>query len=582
MTPIQSVLEWGRTSMTAIVQRMLDSADDTLFGMAESSHSHDDRRNLFDSMRMLRVSSGKLIKGFEAALYDRAQDPLATANLDQLELVDDDALEEDIVVSRITARIEDAAKQSLWEYAARLENLKGADDVRAGLERLRPAHLSKAFRQCLEPIAVDGPTKLVVFKLYERQLMSDSSTVYEGLNLRLEAAGVTSKNVNRRVPPARLPAGQHERRQDGFVPSQLNAVAPVYQIPTSISSLLYGGSPAGVAEAGAGYGAAAPAGYGSGAFDPSAPAFASSGTAYGSAGGGAPGHGPAIFGTPGLAQAAAQGLDLNAPGSLQRISLVAQLMLEASRGWSGAESDAANGLLVPLIRIALGDPGFFTDAQHPARVLLASLVTAKGGPGARLDDVRATLDAMAAGSPVPQQMQPLSATDLHRFLVSQRSAGASTSARMEEAKAHAYQQIRALGSGRDLPVGMAAFLTQVWLPLVSSIHLKFGAESDEMRRATRILQRLFAECRWLPQMKDTGAVRQIVDELEEGLGELAVPPPLVTKAKTTLQDGLGVQEPTPRLLDVETLAERAPPEAALAGEPANDGAAAAAVHDDAA
>jgi hypothetical protein len=133
-------------------------------------------------------------------------------------------------------------------------------------------------------------------------------------------------------------------------------------------------------------------------------------------------------------------------------------------------------------------------------------------------------------------------------------------------------------------MGMAAFLTQFWLPLVSSIHLKFGADSDEMRRATRILQRLFAECRWLTQMKDTDQVKQIVDELEEGLAQLSVPPPLVTKAKTTLQDGLGAQEPDERLLDVETLSERAPPPAAASEETADakPDPAAVAVHDDAA
>jgi hypothetical protein len=512
--------------MSAIFQRMLENVDDTLFDFAGHSQSMEERRNLFDSMRLLRKSARPLIDGFEAALQGAKATGTAAADFEEWTLVNDEAVEEDIVISRVVARIEDSAKQALWEYTIRMENLPAVDQQAQAFERLRPPGITKAFRETVSSLAIDPSTKLILFKLFERQLVSDGSTVYEGINLRLEAAGVSSKTLARRDPHSQLPPGEPERREPPeFVASYVNHVAPSYQIPAALSSLVSSafGPAAGGGGAGVGYGE-----------DPGVAAQ------------------PGAMGSP-----AGAGPALSGPGGRQRMSLVAQLLLDQTRGLDSNQSQAAHHLLVPLLRIALGDPGFFSDPQHPARALLSSLVGASQSADGRLAEVSDRLNSLASGVQAPDQVAPLSGAELRQFLLSQRSAGASTSARIEEGRAAAYQQIRSVGSGRDLPVGVAGFLNQIWLPMVSAMHLKFGAESEEMRRAAQILQRLFGEVRWLPEMKDSAVVQAILEELEKGLRDIAVPAPLITKARTVLADGLGQQETARKLLDLETLTERA-------------------------
>jgi hypothetical protein len=454
----------------------------------------EDRKDLFGAMRLLRKSARPLIEGFEAALQGQKAAGTAAKEFEDWALVNDEAVEEDIVISRVVARIEDAAKQALWEYTIRMENLPAAAQQDKSFERLRPPGITRAFRDSVESVSIDPSTRLILFKLFERQLVSDSSTVYEGINLRLEAAGVSSKTLSRRDPNSHLPPGQPERRDPPeFVASYVNHVAPSYQIPAALSSVLS-----------------------------SAPA-------------------------------------LSGPGGQQRLSLVAQLLLDQTRNWdSGQSQAAATQLLVPLLRIALADPGFFADPQHPARAALSSLVGAPNGMDSRLAEAADRLNSLASGVDDTGPVAPLSGAQLRQFLLSQRGAGASTSARLEEGRAAAYQQIRTVGSGRDLPVGVSGFLNQIWLPMISAMHLKFGAESEEMRRAAQILQRLFGEVRWLPEMKDSAVIQAILEELEKGLREIAVPPPLITKARTVLADGLGQPETTRKLLDLETLAERTP------------------------
>lgn len=531
---MQAAAQWGRASMSAIFQRMLENVDDTLFDFAGRSQSMEERRNLFDAMRVLRKSARVLIEGYEAALLGTKPAGEVARDFEEWTLVNDEAVEEDIVVSRVVARIEDAAKQALWEFKIRMENLPGGDPQEKTFERLRPAGITKAFRESVGAITIDPSTKLILFKLFERQLVSDSSTVYEGINLRLEAAGVSSKTLARRDPASHLPPGEPERREPPeFVASYVNKVAPSYQIPAAMSSVV-------------------------------ASAFGPVGGGGGIAGGAGYGGVPGMSGPPGAAGAYA-GPGLQGPGGQQRLSLVSQLLLDQTRGWDGTQGQAASQLLVPLLRIALGDPTFFSDPQHPARAVLSSLVGATAGtPEGRLADAADRLNALASGVQASGPVAPLSGAELRQFLLSQRSAGASTSARIEEGRAAAYQQIRSIGSGRDLPVGVSGFLNQIWLPMISAMHLKFGAESEEMRRAAQILQRLFGEVRWLPEMKDSAVVQAILEELEKGLRDIAVPAPLITKARTVLADGLGQQEANKKLLDLETLTERPPAAAAPA------------------
>jgi hypothetical protein len=231
VTPVQAAAQWGRASMSSIFQRMLENVDDTLFDIAGNSQSMVERRNLFDAMGVLRKSARDLIERFEAALGGvkvAAADAVERGSgYEDWTLVNDEAIEEDIVVSRVVARIEDAAKQALWEYKIRMENLPRADPHAGAFERLRPQGITQAFRDTVAPIALEPATKLILFKLFERQLVSDSSTVYEGINLRLEAAGVSSKTLTRRDPRSQLPPHQPERREPpAFVASWVNNVAP--------------------------------------------------------------------------------------------------------------------------------------------------------------------------------------------------------------------------------------------------------------------------------------------------------------------------------------------------------------------
>lgn len=518
-SPITGALEWGRESMCSIVQRMLENADDTLFSMAEVTKSDEERRAFFESMRSLRKLSPAIVREFRSGLYPEQRKAIASADV-ELSLLDDSAVEEDIVVSRIVSRVDSVAKNALWEYGIRIENVSGIDNLRTSFEKLRPTEVARAFREALTCANVDNSAKLILFKLYERQLLSDAASYYDGINLRLEAAGITSKSLARRNPssyasqPSGARAGHDSRApSDGaFYPSQGIAPTPNYHLPSSIRQVL-------------------------------APFSGGDGSSHG-AGSDQAGYGAQI--------------DLNSQGSLQRISLVNQLIEEMSRGWAPSEAEALRRLVLPLVRIALSDSAFFGDQQHPARQLLSQLGVSEQRAPSVFGEVESALQSLQTQAPLPETVAPLGADELHHFLLAQRAPRNTTSARLDEAREAAHAQIKSVGSGRDLPAGMASFLTQIWLPLVSAMHLRFGPQSPEIDRTSKFLERLFAECRWVPGTQDAGLVRQIVSDLESEMRQMAVPNGLIAKAQAVLQDGLAPREGSKRLLDIETFKVREP------------------------
>lgn len=525
-SPLRETLDWGRQSMAAIVDRMLQNADDTLFSMAENTTSDSDRRQLFETMRALRKTAPAILRAFDAGLHPEAQARRQLEDI-ELKLLDDSAVEQDIVIGRIVSRIESVAKNALWEYAIRLENVPANEGLRTSFEKLRPAEVARSFRASIEVEGLDASTKLILFKLYERQVLADAFPFYDGLNLRLNAAGISSKAISRRPSQP----GGTQTPSAPVAMAAAGASAPVYHLPASLKTLLTPSLPRGAELAAATTGALLP---NPGGADTQ----------------GAPAHGPSdtVLGR----------IDLQSAGSAQRISLVNQLLEEMGSGWEVSETDALRRLIVPLIRIALSDRQFFGDQHHPARELLSGLTASLDNRGERIQAAESALQGLLTDAEIPAEVAPLAAVDLRRFLLEQRAPRNTTSARLDEARQAAHAQIKFVGSGRDLPAGISAFLAQVWLPLTSALHLRYGGASPEIERTHRLLEKLFGECRWVPGMEDSHMVGEILEDLERELQAIAVPPTLINKAKLLLQEGLIPKDGSRNLLDLETLGARPP------------------------
>lgn len=490
-----------------MLRRMLDSADDVLFELSGHRMTEEQRRGYFDAMRLLRRSGPALLRSFEQALRPGGipSAPAAAAPGElTLSLRADDDVEQEITAGNTAGRVDNLVQQMLWEYGLRLENLPAASDARARLEGLRPKGLVAAFNSALQPLEISSEIRLILFKLFERQLMADAHAYFESLNTKLESEGLTDKAV-----PTRHPLRSAHKGSAGAATS----APPVYSVPSTLVNSLNQWGLSGESWK--------PAPEAQGAFTAGAP---------------------------------------------QRLTLVSQLVEETGSRWPREEIDALRRLILPIIQIALSDSSFFTNAAHPARATISSLdslaAESAAERGTRLAQAETTLRGLQQQYQAPASVAPLTQADLQSFLSSQRAPKSSTSARMASAKATAHEQVKAAGSGYDLPVGLAPFLTEVWIPLVSALSLRFGVGTPEWTRSKELLQRLFGECRWLTGHVEPALVDTILDDVSGEMNLMGVPPNLVLRACTLLRNGLSTEAQVLQRLDLETFAPR--PRAAAA------------------
>lgn len=394
---------------------MFEKADDILFDSAEKARSSDEQRLYLDTMRIVRVQRAQIIKAFEESLRDalsriRNEEPTDSVDLSdmtQWSLQDGDQLEERIAVSNMESKATSLHAHELVELQRRMARLADMTGGQLSPDAISPARIIRAFQNSVQNLQVDFPIKLVIYKLFDRVVVSNLSTVFVHANQLLAGHGVEPKDGA--VPPPKRHAaapgmtsgGAPGDGGSGAMPSWVSGVdtqrfAQYMGVP-SAASAAYGGGYGAASPNPPAYGAnvfGGPQGAAAAGYPPSWPAYAA---AYAAAGNGAPSYDDAWLAhdISHILQSYSHGQQPQAPAWLppQNVGLVARM-------FDGYYNDprlpeAMKPLLaklqLPVMKAALADPQFFASSSHPAR-------------RATNDLYELALQLGAGGAPVPEQI----------------------------------------------------------------------------------------------------------------------------------------------------------------------------------
>jgi hypothetical protein len=345
---------------------MFEGADDLLFEMADKTRKGPEQQLFLDTMRIVRMERPRILKSFQNALHDafgrNDSAPAATAvNLDDLEhwsLQDSTELEEKIAVTNMDSKASSLYANELMELEQRLSSLADQTGGAVSSQALSPLRILEAFQQSMKGLDVEFPIKLVIYKLFDRVVVSNLGRVFHDANQLLETRGVTPKQPVKPKKPATT------RSQAGQDFTMTTAMQP-YLYPETAPQAT--GAPAGT-----------PAQYIAGV-DTQRLAEAMAPHSFGAApaanGGGTAGG----YGNPQLASemlavidAVGHGRPVSSWMPAQNLALVGRMfddfysdprMPEAARPLMGR-------LQFPAMKVALSDTGFFADPSHPVRALL--------------------------------------------------------------------------------------------------------------------------------------------------------------------------------------------------------------------
>ncbi len=211
------------------ISGMFDQMVDVLLGMAEKSGSVKDQHLYFDSMRTLRQSRGEIVDAFEKNLSEMGKNPEALAKAepppskDTLELVSDDTMNENVMLSNLAQRISNRAGDEINALDIRIDSIS-ADDQVVGIT---PEIALRALEAALRKADMEFATRQVVYQVIEQQAVHSLANVYAEMNQWLVNQGVMP-----RIPLGYVRRNAIGRRKDIVKP----LVMPTEQEATQLRS----------------------------------------------------------------------------------------------------------------------------------------------------------------------------------------------------------------------------------------------------------------------------------------------------------------------------------------------------------
>ncbi len=235
------------------LQALFDNADDTLFEMADKAQNNVDQNNFFEAMRDLRLKRKSIERGFldkfyEAFVrigqYDVAHEAVPPMNYDKLALVPNDELERTVALDAMVSKVFARDGFALGQLTTRLNTLvpRRLED---STNPMGPAMLCDFFLQAGRNLGVEIKVKLIILKLFEKYVLSDTEKLYGDANQLLIATGIlpelkaapTRRAEDRPLPRPRASSG------DASGSGANRAVAPddaVQEVFTALQDLIHG------------------------------------------------------------------------------------------------------------------------------------------------------------------------------------------------------------------------------------------------------------------------------------------------------------------------------------------------------
>lgn len=558
----------GRQRLMGLLQELFDNSDDALFDLADRAENNSEQNLYFESMRELRIKRRGIENRFSQSIQDafrylaadtpKPKSELADVTEEDLSLVANDELEELVAVDGMISKAMSLYPMALSQLTLRIGSVTGSK-IDSRRNPLGPAVVCHSFLEACKDLEIDIRAKLVVFKLFDKFVVTKLGAVLEVANQLLVAAGVMPTIATETPRRRRTPASGADATTDdaGLMGPTVGADSNDDQVWNDLQQLLHGSVQQGFS---------APAGA-AGIAREQLPAL------------------PRQTMMQLLSQLqqqqwrqmqtdiAAQGAyALPLPSQLNLPTMLDQVMLKQNVGTHSigqVEGDVFNlvqmlfqfilddrnlatplkaliaRLQIPMIKVALQDKTFFSRGGHPARKLLNEIATASlgwspsdRGAEALFNKVEAVVNRVLNDFDSDLNLFPDLLADFVAFierekhragLVLQRTIDAEDGrAKSESARAHVQKVIENLIAGRPLPdVGMK-ILHDSWSNVLFLMYLKHGDTSEEWRLGIETAEQLVWSLGPVEQISDRQAllrqVPHLLKALREGLSKIGLNP----------------------------------------------------------
>jgi hypothetical protein len=189
--------------LVELLQNFFARVDDELFKLSDKAENSSLQSLYFESMRYMRIEKDDMQSQFLDLLghsYDafwksvpvRVAEKRAGPILgeDDFSLIENEVLEEDLAINTMIAKGNNFFHRELFGLNKRFEALAGNGECPPECNPVSPFGLCHGYEAVLKPKAVDLKAKLLIYKIFDRSVLSAFGPVYHELNGFLIGEGV--------------------------------------------------------------------------------------------------------------------------------------------------------------------------------------------------------------------------------------------------------------------------------------------------------------------------------------------------------------------------------------------------------
>lgn len=604
---LKRIEEDALTASKRLLAQMFSATDDLFYELSKRASSNNEQNLYFESMREIRVKKDGVILAFQQIISSNFDELLTSrakpkANDEKpsdvevsLSIVEGDDLEIDLALKSMSNRARESFKNELYELAVRLDHLLLQSSVDANNNPLDPRQIAKAFvTACIEKLAISIKTRLILFKLFEKHVLKQLGHVYMDANRTLIETGILPKVPKNVVKPTTAQSSPpvtdssaHEpstQAQQPAIGSNVNTGSSrtISLTPEALASLmaairsesrnnsginyyLYGGNP--------------------GPIIPKADLTRILTTKQPIVDHKIARSHPRVV----LRELVKELLVKNnpeAPNALAQseedtINLVAMFFdkILEDRSLPLVVQSLVCRLQIPILKVALRDRNFLSDAQHPARKLINTITTSgiqfdESKPLERDPLYRTIVDGIqiinrqykaddSVFSTVQAELDELIKTEAQRAKVVESRTNQTElgKAKIRNAKIYAQSSLFKKLREQRLPASISQFLTNTWLQVLVITYIKDGKDGALWIENEQLISDLIWLCKGHQDERSKARVQRLKPEIlariETGL-KLAIDNPDTRKMRIDEIEGTidaliaGEVSPTIALRELDT------------------------------
>ena len=204
---LHPLLQQTKENATSVLlnrfEELFAACDDLFFDMADQAGNNAKQNAFFESLRELRLKKPEVCATFAAGIADAFTtmlEPQATnhaatiadsnLNNDELDLVENAALEESVAIKDMVKKARSTYQEAIYQLTYRMDYLSNDASIDADNNPLDPQQLVQQFAVSCQLLGFDINIKIIFFKQFDRIVMGQLEKIYNSANTHLIDSGV--------------------------------------------------------------------------------------------------------------------------------------------------------------------------------------------------------------------------------------------------------------------------------------------------------------------------------------------------------------------------------------------------------